>query len=118
MAETTPNQRGRSRKLLFILMGIAVMLTAMFVVTVSLFLRSRQNRTEIAVAPTDRNVVQDVSQPEDYALSNSVSITLGGEERGHGLTHNANEKDGLTVIEELDGVSSRALRLGPHNATT
>lgn len=48
---------------------------------------------------------------EDYSRSNSVTVALGGDERGHGLKHVSNPGDGITAIESVDGVAARVGRL-------
>src|SRR4051812_31424164 len=55
-------------------------------------------------------------EPENYALSNSVTIALGEEEKGQGLKHITNQKDGLTMIEGFNGEAARVLRLSREHA--
>lgn len=116
MTEGTETQEGGARFLPFILIGLV--LAAALVCAVALFIHTRQNGSPIIALPAPVHVAEDAPQPEDYALSNSVTITLGDDERGHGLRHVANEKDGLTVIEAFEGVTSRALRRGANGRTT
>ena len=80
----------------------------------ALFLLYQQKQTPIAAAPTAPIAVDvaTVPEPEDYALSNSVTIVLGDNEERHGLKHIADQKDGATVVESFEGVSARALRRG------
>jgi hypothetical protein len=49
--------------------------------------------------------------PVDFSTSNQVSITLGEEKPQDGLRHNAEERDGLTTIVDLEGATCRQLNL-------
>jgi hypothetical protein len=65
----------------------------------------------IAVAAPLAADVQKVAEGEDYSVSNSVTIVLGDNEERHGLKHIADQKDGQTEVESIEGVSARVLRL-------
>src|SRR5207237_6526796 len=48
---------------------------------------------------------------KEFASSNSVSLILGEQESGNGLEHIARQRDGLTVVETVNGVRCRRLDL-------
>ena len=78
--------------------------------------RVRLEEARNTTVPTAPNSTQSFPAPEDYAISVSVTTSLGRGEQSHGLRHIAEQQDGLTVIEAYDGVPARALKL-PDNRT-
>ena len=62
------------------------------------------------VTVTQEPVVED-AWPGDFSTSNQVSITLGEEKSQDGLQHLPEERDGLTTIVNLEGVTCRQLDL-------
>ena len=80
-----------------------------------LFVHMRKNQSKLVAitspSPTQTPVAPKVSQPVAATFSKSVSIALGEEESGHGLTLVQNVGDGRSAVEQIDGVAARALRL-------
>ena len=60
---------------------------------------------------------QNFAGQEDYSRSNSVTILFGDQEEAHGLKHISTEKDGLTQLENYNGVTARALHLTGNRTT-
>jgi hypothetical protein len=114
MTEGKPPQRDGSRTLLYVAIGVAAVLMMALIGGAALFFLYQQKKTPIAAAPTAPIAVEveKLPEPEDYALSNSVTIVLGENEERHGLKHIANQKDGATVVQSFEGVSARALSRG------
>src|SRR5438477_13207047 len=112
-----PPRPGPSRTVLFIVIGVALTLMLLFVSSIFLFLHYRHSLTRPAGAPARINVTADLSTPADYSLSNSVTVFLGEDESGQGLTASQNVGDGRTTIESIEGVAARAQRL-TNNRTT
>jgi len=100
-----------------------IVLGAAAVAALVLFLRTRQQESQAtadASAPsvllsdidsTKTGKPEPVTSPpagtRDYSTSNVVSILLGQESDEDGLRHVADEPDGRTTIETLDGVPCR-----------
>jgi len=57
-----------------------------------------------------REAVKGEAWPVDFSTSNQVTIALGQEQPEDGLRHHADEPDGRTQIENLDGVPCRLMR--------
>jgi hypothetical protein len=72
---------------------------------------------QAATAPGALDGAPIAGGPENYALSNSVTIALGEEELRHGLTHVTNQKDGLTQKEGFNGLPARVLKLEGNRTT-
>ena len=104
--------------------AVALGFTALF-----LFLHARQQKPHVTSDTSDPSSLQsNVDSPNtgkpgrvatppaearDYSTSNVVSILLGQESDADGLRHLADEPDGRTTIETLDGVPCRYLNRKP-----
>jgi hypothetical protein len=64
---------------------------------------------DIASAETMPAARRTPGEPKNFSASNSVSVLLGQESPDDGLIHLADERDGRTTIENLDGVPCRYL---------
>jgi hypothetical protein len=117
MNEARLLQREHARTLLSILVWVSVALTVVLVCSLLLWAHHRPNRTQFAAAPMALDATQNIPETQDYAISISVTIALGRDEQSHGLRHIANQKDGLTAVEAIDGVAARALRLADNRTT-
>ena len=108
-----------------------IVLGAAAVAALVLFLRTRQQESQAtADASAPSVLLSDIDstktgKPEpvtsspagtrDYSASNVVSILLGQESDEDGLRHLADEADGRTTIETLDGVPCRYLNRKPRS---
>lgn len=93
--------------LLFVVAGLTITLA----ILLALFLHFRGPRSVAPAAATTDSRAADFSPGGDFGPSNSVTILLGDREVAHGLMHVDDQRDGVTDVETLDGVSARALRL-------
>src|SRR5205823_9837872 len=81
-------------------------------------LRARKTHAITTIPSVITNsIAEKAPEPDKFALSNSVTISLGEDESSHGLTRSQNVGDGRTVIESIDGLSARAQSL-TNNRTT
>jgi hypothetical protein len=110
-------QREHGRTLLSILVWVSVALTVVLVCAVLLWAHYRPNRNQFTAAPMAPDATQNIAEAENYAISVSVTTALGNDEQSHGLRHIADQKDGLTAVEAIDGVPARALRLADNRTT-
>ena len=119
MNETPPVQRQRTSVLLSVLVGVAVLLTVALPTVGFLWLKSEQPVAQAAhvaaaVEATPPAIVAEtpptVPEPPVLPAADAVSIRLGEDESGHGLTL-VKERDGHTEIESIDGVAARVMRL-------
>lgn len=112
-----PPRPGPSRTIIFVLIGVALLLILLVVSSIGLFLLYRHNLTRSVTTPAPVTVASNATVPEDYSLSNSVSVVLGENERSYGLIRSQNSGDGRTTVESIEGMSARAQRL-TNNRTT
>src|SRR6185503_3560553 len=111
MDETLRPQRERQRLLLFVLAGAAAFLMVVLVLAVFLLGNARQRAADAAMSSAAVDAAEKSPETQNLELTNSVTILLGEDESGHGLTHLEDEKDGRTIIESFDGVLARVARL-------
>src|SRR5689334_23236629 len=111
MSQTSTPQKG-SRLVLFVIAWAIVSAMVLIGAAIFLFVHFRKNpsRSVVITAPRASPVASD-SQPKASSFSKSVSIALAEEESGHGLTLVQGIRDGASTIEQVNGVSARALRL-------
>jgi hypothetical protein len=100
-----------SKPMLVVLLSVAAGLTIILAILVALFLRSRSQRTVDSAAATTDSRGAGFASDEDYGASNSVTILLGEREAAHGLRHIDDQRDGVTSVETVNGVSTHVLRL-------
>lgn len=94
--------------LLLVLVGIAALLTVVLGIVLLLLAKSPKR-----FANTSATTAQATGgRTREFSLTNVISIQLGDEESGAGLTH-LQPKDGQTTIETIDGVTARAVHLEP-----
>jgi hypothetical protein len=105
--ETSPVESPRRNVLLLVLVGIAAVLTVLLGI-VLLFIAKSPRHFANTPAAKGENMVN----LHDFSRTNAISIQLGGDESGAGLTH-VLPKDGQTTIESIDGVTARAVHLEP-----
>ena len=83
-------------------------------IAVLLFLL-RTRHPQDSVPATGPRQTEARPEPRDYSTSNSVSVILGEQEAGAGIRHIASERDGLTAIGSVEGVTCRYLDFEPES---
>jgi hypothetical protein len=112
MNETPRPPRERNPVLLFALLGTAAVLMVVLGVALLLFLKPRNGAANVPLTqPVAADVPTKISEPQELAPTNSVTIRLGEDEAGQGLILNETERDGRTTIESIDGVLARVMKL-------
>ncbi len=97
--------------MLTVLLSVAAGLTIIVAILLTLFLRARRHRALDPAASTAESRAADFGAGEDFGSSNSVMMLLGDREVAHGLRQVDDQRDGVTGVEAVGGVSAHALRL-------
>jgi len=108
-APPPPAKRRASRRgilVLAILVAAALGVCAIFFVP-----GQRSSVPKPAPAPAAAAPDESWLSAKDFATSNSVSLVLGEQESGNGLEHIPTERDGLTIVETVNGMRCRRLNL-------
>ncbi|HEY0550038.1 MAG TPA: hypothetical protein VGF13_10590, partial [Verrucomicrobiae bacterium] len=107
MNETSPVESPRRNVLLLVLIGIAALLTVVLGIVLLLLVNPFKR---LANTPVTKG--RNAANLQDFSRTNMISIRLGDDESGAGLTH-VQPKDGQTTVESIDGVTARAVHLEP-----
>jgi hypothetical protein len=117
MTEPPLRQQEGSRPLRFVLAWAAVSSVVLAGCAIFLFLHGRTNQLKTVPELPANSITEKIAEPETFASSDSVTVSLGEGESGHGLMLSHNVGDGRTTIESVDGVPARVQRL-TNNRTT
>lgn len=112
MNETPPVQSSHRSVLLLGLVGVAVVLTVILGLIFLLMVKSPKPGVNAPDVASHVTTDQTISNLQDFSFTNVISIRLGDDESGSGLTL-VEPRDGQTAIESIDGVSARAVHLEP-----